>query len=65
MFFNPYNTINASFSSIGFFLTCSKPLFNEGESVPRAEQLDVAAGQCAALAGELHCQRRWLTGAVC
>lgn len=39
--------------------TCRKPLLDEGEAVPGAHELDVAAGQGAALAGELHGQRGW------
>lgn len=36
--------------------TCCKPLLDEGEAVAGANKLNVAAGQCAPLAGELHGQ---------
>lgn len=37
--------------------TCREPLLDEGEAVAGADELDVAAGERAALAGELHGQR--------
>ena len=44
--------------------TCSEPLLDEREAVPRTHQLDVAAGQIAALTRELQGQRGRLTGAL-
>lgn len=43
----------------GEALTCCKPLLDEGEAVAGTDELDVAAGERAPLAGELHGQGGW------
>lgn len=42
--------------------TCRKPLLDEGEAVPSTDELDVTAGECSPLAGELHGQGGWGAG---